>query len=85
LDSKLKLIDSPGICFSKETGNESISLEKIIARVPKATLMLHYHIPDFNDPEEFLCNIAMKYGMLKKGGIPNTAAAENKLVHDWHT
>jgi nuclear GTP-binding protein len=53
--------------------------------VPKTTLMLHYGIPDFQDPEEFLCNIATKYGHLKKGGVPNTGAAENKLVHDWHT
>jgi len=58
---------------------------KILGRVPRNTLLLHYNIPDFQDPEEFLCNIAIKYGQLKKGGIPNTASAENKLVHDWHT
>lgn len=79
------MIDSPGICFSKETGNESMTIEKLIERVPKTTLMLQYGIPDFDDSEEFLANIASKYGQLKKGGIPNTAAAEQKLIHDWHT
>ncbi|ODN00022.1 Guanine nucleotide-binding protein-like 3 [Orchesella cincta] len=85
LNSKLRLIDSPGICFSKETGNESMTIEKILDRVPKTTLMLQYGIPDFTDSEEFLANIASKYGQLKKGGIPNTGAAEQKLIHDWHT
>ncbi|CAL8110054.1 unnamed protein product [Orchesella dallaii] len=85
LNSKLRLIDSPGICFSKETGNESMTIEKILDRVPKTTLMLQYGIPDFDDSEEFLANIASKYGQLKKGGIPNTGAAEQKLIHDWHT
>ncbi|CAG7659277.1 unnamed protein product, partial [Allacma fusca] len=59
LDSKLKLIDSPGVCFSKEK--------------------------DFASEDEFLAQVALKYGLLKKGGIPNGEAAQQKIIHDWHT
>jgi len=84
LDSKLKLIDSPGVCFSKEKGSESMTVDTILARVPKTTLMLQYGIADYKDTEEFLCNLAMKFGQMKKGGIPNPTAAEQKVLHDWN-
>jgi nuclear GTP-binding protein len=85
LDSKLKLIDSPGVIFSKEKGSESMTVETILTRVPKSKLMLQYGIGDFKDSEQFLCNVAMKFGQMKKGGIPNPTAAEQKIIHDWHT
>jgi len=85
LDSKLKLVDSPGVCFSKEKGSDAMTVETILARVPKTTLMLQYGIPEFNGEDEFLSFIATKFGQLKKGGIPSPEAASQKIIHDWHT
>jgi len=85
LDSKLKLIDSPGVCFSKEKGEAAMDVATILNRVPKNTLMLQYTIPDFASEEEFLAQVALKLGLLKKGGIPNGEAAQQKIIHDWHT
>lgn len=84
MDSKLRLVDSPGVCFSKDKG-DGISIETILARVPRTTLMLQYGIPEFNGVEEFLAQVAAKFGQIKKGGVPNPSAAEQKIIHDWHT
>jgi len=85
LDSKLKLIDSPGICFSKDKGNQGMTIETILARIPKTSILLQYGIPEFGDSEEFLMHVAKKLGQMKKGGIPNPSAAEQKVIHDWNT
>jgi nuclear GTP-binding protein len=78
-------MDSPGVCFSKEGGESSMTVGKILSRVPKNVLMLKYTIPDFDSEDQFLRQIAKKFGQLKKGGIPNTTEAEAKILHDWHT
>jgi len=85
LDTKLRLVDSPGVIFSKDKGNEAMNVETILSRVPRATLMSQYEIPEFGDEEQFLCLIAKKFGQMKKGGIPNPTAAEQKIIHDWNT
>jgi nuclear GTP-binding protein len=85
LDSKLRLIDSPGVIFSKEAGSGGMSVERILRRVPKTTLMLQYGIQDYADIQEFLALVALKFGQVKKGGVPNPEAAEQKIIQDWHT
>jgi len=85
LDSKLRLIDSPGVCFTKEKGSEAMSVETILSRVPRTTLMLQYGIQDFTTQDEFLLQISRKYGQLKRGGVHDPNAAEKKIIHDWHT
>jgi len=85
LDSKLRLVDSPGVIFSKDKGNEAMNIETILARVPRETLMNQYGIEEYGDEEQFLSLIAKKFGQMKKGGIPNPTAAEQKIIHDWNT
>ena len=62
-----------------------MNVDIILNRVPKTTLMLQYGISEFKDTEEFLALIATKFGQIKKGGVPNPEAAEQKIIHDWHT
>jgi nuclear GTP-binding protein len=72
------------VCFDKDKGKDGISIETIVARVPRTTLMLQYGIPEFQNVDEFLSQVASKFGQIKKGGLPNVAAAEQKIIHDWH-
>lgn len=44
---------------------------------------MHYNIPDFRDPEEFLSLLAQKRGMLKKGGVPDIENMAQLVLCDW--
>lgn len=44
---------------------------------------MHYNIPDFKDPEEFLSLLAQKRGMLKKGGVPDIENMAKLVLCDW--
>jgi len=100
LDSKIKLLDSPGIVFA--TGNDSqASLRNavkisslsdpispanaILQRVSKTQLMELYDITEFNSPEEFYSLKAARTGRFRKGGIPDSIAAARGLVEDWNS
>ena len=41
-------------------------IEEILKKVVKNDLLVHYKIPDFNSPTEFLINVAMARGKLNK-------------------
>ncbi|KAF5308500.1 hypothetical protein FQR65_LT06165 [Abscondita terminalis] len=99
LDSKIKLLDSPGIVFSSSS-DASSSLRNavrissltdpitpancILQRVSKQQMMELYDISEFNTPEEFYSLKAKRTGRFKKGGIPNTEAAARDLLSDWN-
>ncbi|NXQ14001.1 GNL3 protein, partial [Peucedramus taeniatus] len=55
----------------------------IINHCNKQQVMMHYNIPDFRDPEEFLCLLAQKRGMLKKGGVPDIENMAKLVLCDW--
>ncbi|NXA80971.1 GNL3 protein, partial [Thryothorus ludovicianus] len=55
----------------------------IINHCSKQQVMMHYNIPDFRDPEEFLSLLAQKRGMLKKGGVPDTENMAKLVLCDW--
>lgn len=44
---------------------------------------MHYNIPDFRDPEEFLSLLAQKRGMLQKGGVPDIESMAKLVLCDW--
>ena len=71
LDSKIKLLDSPGmILASGSMSDAGIALRNavkvdtmedpvtpvraILQRCPKQQMLLHYHISDYSDVDEFL-------------------------------
>ncbi|NXX24788.1 GNL3 protein, partial [Nicator chloris] len=55
----------------------------IINHCSKQQVMMHYNIPDFRDPEEFLSLLAQKRGMLKKGGVPDIENMAKLVICDW--
>jgi hypothetical protein len=92
LDSKIKLLDSPGmILASGNMSDASVALRNaikvdtmddpltpvraILQRCQKQQMMLHYHITDYSNVDEFLNLVARGIGKLKRGGIPDQAMA----------
>ncbi|NXD25431.1 GNL3 protein, partial [Spelaeornis formosus] len=55
----------------------------IISHCSKQQVMMHYNIPDFRDPEEFLSLLAQKRGILKKGGLPDIENMAKLVLCDW--
>lgn len=99
LDSKIKLLDSPGIVFA--LGNDSSAALKnavrisalsdpitpanaILQRVSKPQMMEIYDIPEYGTSEEFFYLKAKRAGRFKKGGVPDTIAAAKGLLEDWN-
>ncbi|KAK0166801.1 hypothetical protein PV327_004284 [Microctonus hyperodae] len=106
LDTKIKLLDSPGIVFFDNTNEDnfdsgSVALKNaikiqalkdpytpattILKRIPKEQIMELYDMTDFSTPDEFFANKALRMGMFKKRGIPNTLAAARSVLNDWNS
>ncbi|CAH1998928.1 unnamed protein product [Acanthoscelides obtectus] len=100
LDSKIKLLDSPGIVFA--AGNDagaalrnavnisSLSdpltpANAILQKVSKQQIMEMYDVPEYNSPEEFYALKATRTGRFKKGGVPDIVAAARGLLEDWNS
>ena len=81
LDSKVKLLDSPGIVFSGEDEKTLVlrniikvedvkdpiaPVESILERVDHNSLLIKYEIPEFSTLHQFLMNVANKRGKLLK-------------------
>ncbi|NWV81247.1 GNL3 protein, partial [Dasyornis broadbenti] len=58
-------------------------VKAIINHCSKQQVMMHYNIPEFIDPEEFLSSLAQKRGMLKKGGVPDIENMAKLVLCDW--
>ncbi|XP_056634634.1 guanine nucleotide-binding protein-like 3 homolog [Diorhabda sublineata] len=99
LDSKIKLLDSPGIVFT--SGNDSSAslrnavrisaltdpitpANAILQRVTKQQMMEMYDITEYSTPEEFYSLKAARTGRFKKGGVPDAVAAARGLLEDWN-
>ncbi|NXV05139.1 GNL3 protein, partial [Cettia cetti] len=69
-----------------EGSDSAVVLEGVNAIIngcSKQQVMMHYNIPDFRDPEEFLSLLAQKRGMLKKGGVPDIENMAKLVLCDW--
>ncbi|BHF60825.1 hypothetical protein SprV_0100379300 [Sparganum proliferum] len=101
LDSKVKLIDSPGIVLSKSEDPSELALRNctkpeallepepavsaILQRCPKRQIIVQYSIGDFASTTDFLCQLAQRMGKLKKGGVPDSRGAARIIISDWIT
>uniref|UniRef100_A0A8D8UN73 Guanine nucleotide-binding protein-like 3 homolog n=1 Tax=Cacopsylla melanoneura TaxID=428564 RepID=A0A8D8UN73_9HEMI len=100
LDSKVKLLDSPGIVFA--SGNDvnailknTVSVSQIEDPLPPATAILMkaskeqmkelYHVTEYNSPREFFYYFAKRLGRVKKGGVPDVEVAAKCLIKDWNS
>ena len=99
IDSKVTLIDSPGVVASSEDEitlllrntikadqvvDVSRAIEEILKRVTKEDLLKLYKTADFANNTEFLVNMALKMGKMKKGGIPNLEETARIVIRDWN-
>ncbi|NXY20475.1 GNL3 protein, partial [Atrichornis clamosus] len=73
------------IIDTEEPGSADVleGVNAIINHCSKQQVMMHYNIPDFRDPEEFLSLLAQKRGMLKKGGVPDIENIAKVVLCDW--
>jgi nuclear GTP-binding protein len=104
LDSKVKLLDSPGIVLSNDPEESkesvlalrnSVRIEKLedpvgavhllVSKLPQESLTNAYDVPRFNNPDEFLMQVAYKKGKLGKGGIVDFNAAAIAVLRDLHS
>eukprot|EP00949_MAST-11_sp_MAST-11-sp1_P004403 g4403.t1 len=100
LDSKVRLLDSPGVIFDEDHDPGSLLLRNcisadaledpvevataIVKRCRVEQLMEWFAVASFSSPNEFLYNLAHAKGKLKKGGVPDKAAAARIIVRDWN-
>lgn len=56
----------------------------ILQRCPKQQMLLHYHITDYSNVDEFLNLVARGIGKLKRGGIPDQSMAARLVLNDWN-
>eukprot|EP00052_Salpingoeca_macrocollata_P000885 m.22749 g.22749 ORF g.22749 m.22749 type:complete len:608 (+) comp10941_c0_seq1:108-1931(+) len=101
LDSKIKLLDSPGIVFSKTMSDEDLILRNcvkletladpvkpvdvILSRCNHAQIMERYVVPAFDSTVTFLQHLARRIGRLKRGGVPDIVAAARVVLQDWNS
>ncbi|NXC23467.1 GNL3 protein, partial [Campylorhamphus procurvoides] len=73
------------IIDTEESGSADVleGVNAIINHCSKQQVMMHYSMPDFRNPEEFLSLLAQKRGMLKKGGIPDIENTAKLVLCDW--
>jgi len=99
LDSKVTLIDSPGVVFSGASGDPSIALrnavrleniddpagvvEALVGKVPREQLLQYYGVPDFAHPHDFIVAIAQMRGKMKRGSGLDLHSAAISILSDW--
>jgi nuclear GTP-binding protein len=100
LDSKVRLLDCPGVVFS--TDDEKLlvlrniikiddivdpiaPIDEILKRIEHNQLLIRYQIADFSNATEFLTNLALRRGKLQKAGIVDLEAAARIVLNDWNS
>uniref|UniRef100_A0A0K0DV02 Guanine nucleotide-binding protein-like 3 homolog n=1 Tax=Strongyloides stercoralis TaxID=6248 RepID=A0A0K0DV02_STRER len=61
-----------------------LAVTGILRRCSLDVLMIHYKIPEFSTPIQFLDLIARRIGRIGKGGITDKVAAAKFVLHEWH-
>lgn len=69
----------------EQLDDPALPVEAILRRADRRQLMLHYKLPTFTTTAEFLLLLARRQGRLKKGGVPDAAAAARLVLQDWNT
>nr|CAX32467.1 nucleostemin-like protein 1 [Isodiametra pulchra] len=100
LDSKLRLLDSPGVVIQKqeqtglvlrncvnmyEVQDPEAVVEALLKKVTREKMMIIYNIRAFETVRELLAIVAYKKGFIKKGGIPNLTQAAKSIIEDWNS
>jgi len=100
LDSKVTLVDSPGVLLVPESDPDFIlrncvqvgkladpttPVEGILRRCKTEQLLKLYQIAQFRDASEFLMQIATKRGKMLKGGRPDLLSAARTVLEDWNS
>eukprot|EP00803_Ostreobium_quekettii_P004167 evm.model.scf_1272.3 EVM.evm.TU.scf_1272.3 scf_1272:13025-17427(+) len=96
LDKHIRLLDSPGIVLTNKLGlvetcgkakdvdDPSAVVEGILGRVPSAKLSKLYHVSEFSSVGQFLQQLALARGKLRKGGVPDTDVVARVVMQDWN-
>lgn len=99
IDSKVKIIDSPGVILSNEDEvtlvlrnqinaaevKDTIKpIEEILRRSNKEKIMIFYKIADFTNPTQFLLSVCQSRGKFKKGGIADLESTARLIIEDWN-
>jgi len=99
LDSKVKIIDSPGVILSNEAEAVLVirnqlspadvkdpitPIGAILERVTKSQMMNIYKIGDFDNATSFLYNVAVAKGKFKKGGVADLESSARIVIGDWN-
>ncbi|XP_017017660.1 guanine nucleotide-binding protein-like 3 homolog [Drosophila kikkawai] len=101
LDSKIKLIDCPGIVFTSGSENSHAVLknaqrvgdvkdpftiaESVLKRASKDYFCNMYDISSYDTFEEFFAKKAARMGKFLKKGVPDVVAAARSVLNDWNT
>ena len=100
IDKQVKIIDSPGVLLTAEDEvnlilRNSINasdvkdpiepIKEMLKRVNVEEVMKIYKIASFNNPTQFLLNVANSRGKFKKGGIADIEAAARIVIGDWNS
>ncbi|XP_017005059.2 guanine nucleotide-binding protein-like 3 homolog [Drosophila takahashii] len=101
LDSKIKLIDCPGIVFTSGGENSHAVLknaqrvgdvkdpftiaESVLKRASKDYFCTMYDITSYDTFEEFFAKKAARMGKFLKKGVPDVVAAARSVLNDWNT
>ncbi|KAH8306126.1 hypothetical protein KR018_002156, partial [Drosophila ironensis] len=101
LDSKIKLIDCPGIVFTSGSENSHAVLknaqrvgdvkdpftiaESVLKRASKDYFCTMYDITNYDTFEEFFAKKAARMGKFLKKGVPDVVAAARSVLNDWNT
>lgn len=99
IDSKIKIIDSPGIILSNEdevglvlrnqinaseVKDPVTPINEILKRTNKEEILMHYTIADYSNPTQFLFNVCQSRGKYKKGGVVDLEGAARLVIEDWN-
>ncbi|EDW33826.1 GL21923 [Drosophila persimilis] len=101
LDSKIKLIDCPGIVFTSGAESSHAVLknaqrvgdvkdpftiaESVLRRASKEYFCSMYDITSYDTFEEFFAKKAARMGKFLKKGVPDVVAAARSVLNDWNT
>ncbi|KAG8463615.1 hypothetical protein KFE25_003888 [Diacronema lutheri] len=102
LDRKIKLVDCPGVVFSKprsaadaadmvlrsvlkvDTAVEPSDLaEALLRKCTHETIRRHFALGEFDSASDLLALVALKRGLLRKGGTVDLALAARVLAQEW--
>lgn len=99
LDSKVTILDAPGIIITNEDETSLLlrnviktedvadlqkAVQVILTRIEKDFLLRFYKIADFYNYKEFLVNVGKAKGKFKKGGVIDLNLAARMVVQDWN-